>query len=46
MSQTKHYTGLTDAQVEDSRNRNGANVLTPPGSSRCSLVSLRNSKTL
>ena len=30
MSQTKHYTGLTDAQVEDSRNRNGANVLTPP----------------
>lgn len=29
MSQTKHYTGLTDAQVEDSRNRNGANVLTP-----------------
>ena len=30
MSQTKHYTGLTDAQVENSRNRNGANVLTPP----------------
>ncbi|MDE5655893.1 MAG: calcium-translocating P-type ATPase, PMCA-type [Muribaculaceae bacterium] len=30
MSQTKHYTGLTDAQVEDSRSRNGANILTPP----------------
>ena len=30
MSQTKHYTGLTDAQVEESRSRNGANVLTPP----------------
>ena len=30
MSKHHHYTGLTDAQVTESRARNGANVLTPP----------------
>ena len=30
MSQTKNYSGLTDAQVSESRLRHGANVLTPP----------------
>ena len=30
MSEHHHYTGLTDAQVTESRARNGANVLTPP----------------
>ncbi len=30
MSQTHHYTGLTDAQVLESRQRNGVNILTPP----------------
>lgn len=30
MSQTKHYAGLTDAQVLESRAKHGANVLTPP----------------
>lgn len=30
MEQKHHYTGLTDAQVLESREKNGANVLTPP----------------
>lgn len=30
MEQKRHYTGLTDAQVLESRRKNGANVLTPP----------------
>lgn len=30
MSEHHHYTGLTDAQVTESRASNGANVLTPP----------------
>ena len=30
MEQKHHYTGLTDAQVLESRQKNGANVLTPP----------------
>ena len=30
MSNKHHYTGLTDAQVEESRRKNGVNVLTPP----------------
>ncbi len=30
MEQKHHYTGLTDAQVLESRSKNGANVLTPP----------------
>ena len=30
MQQNKHYTGLTDAQVLESRQKYGANVLTPP----------------
>ncbi|MDE5643220.1 MAG: calcium-translocating P-type ATPase, PMCA-type [Muribaculaceae bacterium] len=30
MSQTKHYTGLTDTQVAESREKHGANILTPP----------------
>lgn len=30
MEQKRHYTGLTDAQVLESRKKNGANVLTPP----------------
>ena len=30
MSQKKHYTGLSDAQVEESRRVNGVNILTPP----------------
>ena len=30
MSQNKNYTGLTDAEVLESRRKNGANVLTPP----------------
>ena len=30
MQQKHHYTGLTDAQVLESRRKNGANVLTPP----------------
>lgn len=28
--ESKHYTGLTDAQVLESRRKNGTNVLTPP----------------
>ena len=28
--QTNHLTGLTDAQVAQSREKNGANILTPP----------------
>ena len=30
MEQKHHYTGLSDAQVIESRSKNGANVLTPP----------------
>jgi len=30
MNQTHRYTGLTDAQVVESREKNGINVLTPP----------------
>lgn len=30
MEQKHHYTGLTDAQVLESRRKNGANILTPP----------------
>ena len=30
MEQKHHYTGLTDAQVLESRRKNGTNVLTPP----------------
>ena len=30
MSQKQHYTGLTDAEVLESRRKNGVNVLTPP----------------
>lgn len=30
MSQTKHYSGLTDAQVLESRRLHGTNLLTPP----------------
>ena len=30
MEQNHHYTGLTDAQVLESRRKNGVNVLTPP----------------
>lgn len=30
MSQTSHYTGLTDAEVSESRKKNGINILTPP----------------
>lgn len=30
MSQTKHYTGLTDAEVLESRKKHGVNILTPP----------------
>lgn len=30
MPQTHHYTGLSDAEVLESRKRNGANILTPP----------------
>ena len=30
MSQTNHYTGLTDAQVSESRKKYGVNILTPP----------------
>ncbi len=30
MEQKQHYTGLSDAQVLESRKMNGANVLTPP----------------
>lgn len=30
MKRNRHYTGLTDAQVLQSRNEHGANVLTPP----------------
>ena len=30
MEQKHHYTGLTDAQVLESRKKDGANVLTPP----------------
>ncbi len=30
MSQKNHYTGLTDAQVSESRRKNGVNILTPP----------------
>ena len=30
MTEKHHYTGLSDAQVEESRLRNGANILTPP----------------
>lgn len=30
MEQKKHYTGLTDAEVLESRKRHGVNILTPP----------------
>ncbi|MBD5340293.1 MAG: calcium-translocating P-type ATPase, PMCA-type [Bacteroides sp.] len=30
MSQNNHYTGLTDAEVLESRRKNGGNILTPP----------------
>ena len=30
MSQKHHYTGLTDAEVSESRRKNGINILTPP----------------
>ena len=30
MSQKNHYTGLTDAEVSESRRKNGVNLLTPP----------------
>ncbi len=30
MEQKHHYTGLTDAEVSESRKRNGVNILTPP----------------
>ncbi len=30
MSQKQHYTGLTDAEVLESRRKNGVNILTPP----------------
>lgn len=30
MSQHNHYTGLTDAEVSESRRLNGVNILTPP----------------
>lgn len=30
MSQNNHYTGLTDAEVLESRRKNGINILTPP----------------
>jgi len=30
MQQNHHYTGLTDAQALESRNRHGENILTPP----------------
>lgn len=30
MEQKKHYVGLTDAQVLESRKKHGANILTPP----------------
>ena len=30
MKQNRHYSGLTDAQVLESRKKHGANVLTPP----------------
>ena len=30
MSQTHHYTGLTEAEVADSRGNYGVNILTPP----------------
>ncbi len=30
MEQQKHYTGLSQAQVEESRRQHGANILTPP----------------
>ena len=30
MESRKHYTGLTDKQVQESREKHGANVLTPP----------------
>ena len=30
MNQKHHYTGLTDAQVLESRQKYGVNVLTPP----------------
>lgn len=30
MQQNHHYTGLTDAQVLESREKNGVNILTPP----------------
>lgn len=30
MEQKNHYTGLTDTEVSESRERNGVNILTPP----------------
>ena len=30
MESRKHYTGLTDKQVLESREKHGTNVLTPP----------------
>lgn len=30
MAETRHYEGLTEAQVLESREKNGVNILTPP----------------
>ena len=30
MENKKHYQGLTDAEVLESRKKNGVNILTPP----------------
>jgi len=35
MATKHHYTGLTDAQVLESRAKNGANILTPPSEESC-----------
>ncbi len=45
MSQKNHYTGLTDAEVLESRRKNGVNILTPPKKIRCGNAFLKSSET-
>lgn len=46
MEQKHHYTGLTDAQVLESRSKHGVNVLTPPEKDLYGSNSLRSLVTL
>lgn len=45
MAEKQHYTGLTDAQVAESREKHGVNILTPAEKTRCGSGFSRNSAT-